>query len=224
MPKISHNEAIHSHITQAKAIFFDHDDTLVGTKEPKWRHHKHVAKTFYNKDLGDEELAMHWGKPLHELVCLLYGTDDATQAMKRNQSCHEDFPKTTFTRTTPTLRALKKLGKTLGIVTATSRFSFEHDLIFHKLPKDILDYTQTAEDSAYHKPDGRVFEPAHAWLDTRNIAPHEVLYIGDALRDMQAAVDAGFKFLGVETGVITAAQFKQAGTPSIPTIGDLIST
>ena len=36
--------------TNIKAVFFDHDDTLVGTIVPKWAHHKHVARTHYGKE------------------------------------------------------------------------------------------------------------------------------------------------------------------------------
>ena len=32
-----------------KAVFFDHDDTLVGTIGTKWAQHKHVAKLYYGK-------------------------------------------------------------------------------------------------------------------------------------------------------------------------------
>ncbi|HSW99568.1 MAG TPA: hypothetical protein VLH38_00880, partial [Patescibacteria group bacterium] len=64
-----------------KVVLFDHDDTLVGTIGTKWEQHKHVAHTFYGKELSDDEIQEHWGKPLTELVCLLYGTDDVDQAM-----------------------------------------------------------------------------------------------------------------------------------------------
>src|SRR5687767_13414516 len=108
-----------------RAYFFDHDDTLVGTIGTKWAQHKHVAKRYYGKELHDEEIIRHWGKPLPELVCELYGTDDVETAMANNTACHEDFPKELFTATIPTLRRVKAAGKLIGIVTATSRFSFE---------------------------------------------------------------------------------------------------
>lgn len=205
-----------------KAVLFDHDDTLVGTIDAKWAHHKYVARTHYGKELTDEEIIPHWGKPLKELVCLLYGTADAEQAMAHNMACHENFPKTLFETTIPTLERLKQAGKLIGIITATSRFSLEHDLDSHSIPRDIIDYTQTADDTSYHKPDPRVFDPAITWLKEQGIAPAEVLYVGDGLHDMQAAVGAGFSFLGVETGLVKADQFTAAGTTSIPEIGHLI--
>jgi HAD superfamily hydrolase (TIGR01549 family) len=205
-----------------KVVFFDHDDTLVDTIGTKWEQHKHVARTFYNKELTDEEIKEHWGKPLGELVCLLYGTDDVERAMAYNTATHEDFPKELFTATIPTLRHLKAAGKIIGIITATSRFSFEHDLTLHQIPRELLDYTQTADDTIYHKPDPRVFEPALEWLTEQQIRPNEVVYIGDGLHDMRAAVGAGFSFLGVETGLVTAEQFLVKNARSIPTIGNLI--
>jgi len=204
-----------SHLVNIKAVFFDHDDTLVGTIEPKWRHHKHVAKTHYSKTLTDQEITEHWGKPLHELVCLLYGTNDAAQALANNKSCHEDFPKQLFAATIPALERVKNAGKKIGIITATSRFSFEHDLDLHRIPRALLDYTQAADDTPHHKPNPQVFKPAVTWLQQQDIAPEEVLYVGDGLHDMKAAIGAGFKFLGVETGLVTADQFKTAGALSI---------
>jgi phosphoglycolate phosphatase-like HAD superfamily hydrolase len=203
-----------------KAVLFDHDDTLVGTIGTKWAQHKHVARKHYGKELTDDEIKLHWGKPLRELVCLLYGTDDVEQAMANNTACHEDFPKELFVASIPTLRHLKAAGKLVGIITATSRFSFEHDLTTHEIPQEVLDYTQTADDTPFHKPDPRVFEPALTWLEAQVVRPEEVYYIGDGLHDMKAALGAGFNFLGVETVLVTAEQFAENNVISIPTIAD----
>ena len=69
-----------------------------------------------------------------------------------------------------------------------------------------------------HKHDPRVFEPALSWLKERSIQPEEVLYVGDSLNDAAAALGAGFSFLGVETGLFTAAQFRKLGHRSIPAL------
>lgn len=205
-----------------KAVLFDHDDTLVGTIGTKWKHHKYVAKKYYGKELTDDEIKPHWGKPLGELVCLLYGTDNMAQAMAYNTATHEVFPKKLFAAAIPTLRHLKNEGKIIGIITATSRFSFEHDLTSHNFPREIIDYTQTADDTPYHKPDPRVFGPAISWLIEQNIEPSEVMYIGDGLHDMKAAVDAGFNFLGVQTGLVTADEFTAAKAISIKSVAELL--
>lgn len=205
-----------------KAVIFDHDDTLVDTIEPKWGQHKHVAKTFYGLDLSDEELKEHWGAPLPTLVKLLYKTDDVETAMRHVNSTLNDFPKVIFPKTIDMLRMVHGAGKRTGIVTATSRFSFENDLSTLHFPLESIDYTQTADDTEYHKPDPRVFEPTLAWLATQHILPKEVLYIGDGLRDHQAAEGAGFHFLGVETGLTTSKEFAAAGIISIAAIKNLL--
>lgn len=214
---------MNKHISEnVKAVLFDHDDTLVGTIGTKWEQHKHVAKTFYGKELTDDEIKEHWGKPLEELACLLYGTDDVKLAMDNILATHEAFPKELFAATIPTLRHIKAAGRLIGIVTATSRFSFEHDLTLHEVPRDLIDYTQTADDTPFHKPDPRVFAPALEWLAGQNVEPSEVVYVGDGLHDMKAALGAGFSFIGVETGLVTAEQFREAQASSIPTIEALI--
>jgi len=205
-----------------KAVLFDHDDTLVGTIGTKWAEHKFIALKYYGKNLTDEEIKLHWGKPLAEMVCLLYGTDDAEQALAYNVRHHTEFEKELFTATVPVLTHLKKQGMKLGIITATSRFSFEHDLAIHKVPRSLLDYTQTAEDTAFHKPDPRVFEPVKAWLVTINLKPEQVLYVGDGLHDMKAAIGAGFNFLGVQTGLVDSASFVAAGADSIRSISHIL--
>ncbi len=204
-----------------KVVLFDHDDTLVGTIGPKWQQHKYVAKTHYGIDLTDDEIKKHWGKPFMEMICLLYGTNDAEQALAHNTASHENYPKELFTATIPTLKRIKNTGRLVGVITATIRFSFEHDLDLHKVPRGLLDYTQTADDTQYHKPDPRVFEPALAWLKNQNIKPKAVLYVGDGLHDMHAAVGAGFNFTGVETGLVDTTSFADANVRSIPHIGEL---
>ena len=205
-----------------KVVLFDHDDTLVGTFSPKSKLHKLVARTYYGKELSDEEIIANWGKPLPELVGILYGTIDADKALENNAKHHTDFPKELFEPTIPVLRHIKSNGKKIGIITATSRFSFEHDLDLHNIPRELIDYTQAAEDSQFHKPDKRVFDPVLAWLGKEGVHPEEVIYIGDGLHDMEAALGAGFNFLGVETGLVTHEGFESVGATSIPDTSHLL--
>ena len=212
-----------AHLTdQIKAVFFDHDDTLVGTIEPKWAEHKYIAKRYYGKNLTDDDIRQHWGKPLPELMCILYGTEDTEQAIAYNVLHHQSYPTLLFTATIPVLRHLHTLGKKTGIVTATNRFSFEHDLKSHNIPRKLVDYTQTADDTSFHKPNPKVFQPAQAWLTEQRLQSDQVLYVGDSLADMRAALGAGFNFLGVETGLVTAKQFAHAGALSIADVGGLL--
>lgn len=205
-----------------KAVLFDHDDTLVGTLEAKSLQHKYVAKTLYGKDLNDSEIREHWGKPLKTLMGLLYETEDIDKAMEYTLQIHQNFPKKLFDDTLKTLKQLRNAGKKIGVITATSRFSFEHDL--DQIPglKRLLDYSQAQEDTPYHKPDPRVFDPVIAWLKKYSIQPHEVIYVGDGLQDMKAALAAGFEFIGVGTGIVNPSEFENEGAKAVKTLGDLV--
>jgi phosphoglycolate phosphatase len=205
-----------------KVVLFDHDDTLVGTIEAKWAAHKHIAKTHYGKQLTDDDIRKHWGKPLRTLVGLLYDDDDIDRAMQRERDTHKDFPKQIFEDTEHVLQKLKDSGKKIGIITATSRWSFEYDLGTMNIDESLIDYSQTEDDTDYHKPDPRVFEPAITWLKSQNIKPEEVVYVGDGLHDMKAALGAGFEFIGVATGLVTQKQFSDSGSRSVKKLSDLV--
>ena len=205
-----------------KAILFDYGDTLVGTLKAKWAQHKYIAQTFYGKKLKNDELRLHWGKPLTLLLKLLYETGHVDIPMSYNIATRSKFPKFLFKDTVETLKTLRSLGKKLGLVTATTRYSLEYDLLTLNIPKGLFDYMQTEEDTIFHKPDFRVFDPALLWIAKQGIRPHEVLYVGDLLNDMVAARGAGIGFIGVGTGIISVEEFKKHQAEGINQLSDLI--
>ena len=205
-----------------KVVLFDHDDTLVGTIKAKWAQHKFIARTFYGKQLSDEELRTHWGKPFVLLLKLLYNTDHTDIAMFYNIATRSDFPKILFRNTIKTLCSLQKLGKKLGLVTATTRDSLNHDFQTLGIPSQLFDLIQTQEDTAFHKPDPRVFEPVLKWLAKQDIKPQEVLYVGDQLNDMFAAEHSGFGFIGVGTGLTSVQEFAKHNITAVPKLANLL--
>lgn len=204
--------------SEIKAVFFDFDDTLVGTIKPKWAQHRFIAKEYYAIDITDQELIEHWGMPLDQMVMHLYRTDNYEEARKYILRHREEFPKILFDASMPTILELKKQGILTGIVTATSRESIDLDFKLNKFTGEHFDYVQTLDDTNVHKPDPRVFDPAISWLGVREIEPDQAVYIGDSVKDMKAAIGAGFHFIGVETGLVTGEEFKKHGALSIPQI------
>lgn len=201
-----------------KAVLFDHDDTFVGTIAACWELDKHVARTWYNKELTEDELRKHWSKPLKEMVSIIFETTDVDTAMKRIMTCYPDYPKKLLPGVLVLVHAIKTHNLKVGIVTSTAEKTITHDFEAVSLDKTLFDHFQTQEDTDFHKPDPRVFAPTISWLSTQGIKPSEVLYIGDGLHDGQAAVATGFQFIGVETGLATAADFAQKGFVSVPNL------
>ncbi|MGB7978250.1 MAG: HAD-IA family hydrolase [Chlamydiales bacterium] len=206
-----------------KAIIFDHDDTLVGTIGAKWSQHKYIAKTFYQKTLLDEEIRLHWGKPLTVLIKSLYETDNIDMAMSYNLATRSQFPKLLFKDTISTLKKIRKMGKKMGLVTATTTSSLDNDFKTLNISKKLFDYIQTEDDTSFHKPDKRVFAPALQWIASEQITPKEVIYVGDSLNDMEAAIGAGFQFIGVSTGLVSVEEFAQRNVKALKKLSDLES-
>jgi len=119
------------------------------------------------------------------------------------------------------LKALRAAGKKLGIVTASTLSSILYDFDTLGLPRQIIDYLQTEDDTAVHKPDCRVFDPAIKWLSEQNISVSEVVCVGDSLEDLEAAVRAGFKFVAVATGIVSMNEFMQREIPVVSNLSEL---
>ncbi len=155
-------------------------------------------------------------------MCLLYGTDDVEEALRLDAFYRDQFPKELIPGVLPFLAQLRTQEVVLGVVTATTRHNLENDLTSLGFPAETFSYSQTSDDTPYHKPDPRVFAPTRVWLDRQGILPTEVLYVGDGLHDMAAARGASFRFIGVETGLVSATQFAEAGSWSVPSILELL--
>lgn len=209
-------------LSGVRTAFFDFDDTLVATIQPKWAQHKFIAKKYYEKDLTDDELINNWGMPVEEMVKILYGTKDYDEARVHILRHREEYPKVLFDASIPTMLELKKRGFLTGVITATNRESIELDFRLLEFTGEHFDYVQTMDDTDVHKPDPEVFRPAIKWLEARELNPEQAVYIGDSLRDMNAALGAGFKFIGVETGLVTRKEFRDFGVVSVANVGGIL--
>lgn len=200
---------------QIKAVLLDHDDTLVNTFAACMELNKHVARTWYGKELTDEDISAHWNVPITESVRRIFDTDDTELAQQRILECYPLYPKKLIGQTVT--KKLKFAGIPVGIVSSSSRQLVAYDLARADVQDDIS-YLQTEEDTPYHKPDPQVFDPTIKWLEQCGISPAQTLYVGDTLNDGHAATQAGFAFVGVTTGAFRKGQFTTAGFSSLVTV------
>src|SRR5262245_24235031 len=206
---------------EIRAVLFDLDDTLLKTAQIKLAHHKAVAAQ-YGIVLTDETLARYWGMPFDLMIGYLYNHADTLDNMRSaNRALETQFPKEIHDDTLVVLSVLALHGIVAGVVTSTNTEFAVADLQRLRVPDEAFLFVQGAEATPYHKPDGRVFDPALACLTGRGIRPSEVLYVGDALMDHEAAVHAGIRFVGVATGFVSIEQFQEAGASVIARLGEL---
>ncbi|MBS3054020.1 MAG: HAD family hydrolase [Candidatus Aenigmarchaeota archaeon] len=67
------------------------------------------------------------------------------------------------------------------------------------------------ENLKYKKPDPRAFDV----FVGLNVAPENILYVGDTTEDYLASHGAGARFIGVMTGLSTRAEFELAGCKEV---------
>jgi HAD superfamily hydrolase (TIGR01549 family) len=197
-----------------KAVIFDLDDTLVKTHVVKWAQHKAVARDTYGRELTDEKLREHWGKPFNALVAALHDNVDTLENMLAAYAANAHlFPKELHDATTDTIHVLLERGIKLGIVTATNKVFLLRDLKQLNIPSEEFFFLQAADETDFHKPDPRVFDQILGKLEREGISKDETMYVGDAVNDWYAARDAGMHFVGVTTGLHSAEEFSAAGAP-----------
>lgn len=194
-----------------KAVLFDIDDTILKTREPKWRQHAFVAKKYYGIDLNDSVLRENWGKPFDELADSLYQGAGTIEERRSNFTRHElEFPKEYEPHALEMIEALHAAGISSGLITAMFLEGAMIDLKNLHVPLDYFTVVYGSEATEYHKPDGRVFEPAVASLAAHGISDG-IAYVGEALSDFEAAMDARLDFIGITQGLVSAEEFKAAG-------------
>lgn len=207
----------------SKAIFFDLDDTLINTLETKARAIQYTAKKYYNAEIATETIRKAWGKPFRELMAELFPKGaDLDEVVARYTFERDNFPTPVYPGTIETLKILSGQAL-LGIVTSHTRLYIHSDLKIAGIPEDLFFLIQTAEDTAYHKPDPRVFDPAITSCSKRGIKRSDMLYVGDNLIDYHAAVDAGIGFVAIHGHTTPKDVFEKLEIRKVSDIKELIT-
>ncbi len=210
-------------ISKYKAIIFDFDETLVKSYSVKWSQHQAVAKKFYGVNLTEETIRKYWGMPFEEMIGLFYEHKDTVENMMKSYfSLDYLYRKHPYEDTIKVLNFLHDNHYFLGLVTSMTRESVVDDMNESEMPYDKFDLIQGSTDSEFHKPDPRVFDGLISQLVKLDIKKEEALYVGDDIRDMQAARGAGIGFVAVPNGLTTRKEFEDQRADCLNSLSDLI--
>lgn len=213
----------HAREQRPKAVLFDYDDTLVQTRQCKYRALRALASRHYKLELTEADIDRHWGIAYKELFRALFGAvePDLALAISRYEALDGEFSMVAYPDTLRTLTALADRGL-IGVVTAAGRSIVERQMRQLDFPLARLAVLQTAEDTPHHKPDPRVFEPATAALAQLGVELSQTAYVGDSLKDFQAARDAGMRFVGVLHGTTGPEEFAAVGAETVESLDALL--
>lgn len=175
-----------------KAVLFDLDGTLVGTKSLYLEAYRTAVRPYIRRDLSDDEIMAL--RPTSESAFLREVV--APRDMERCLSdfydaygtLHADLFEGVYDGVPDLLDAVRKAGLATGIVTGKSRRCWEITSAVCALgPFDVLVFDG---DVRAPKPDPHGLERA---LEMLGLEPGDAIYVGDTVTDMRAARHAGMR-------------------------------
>lgn len=172
-------------------IVFDIDGTLLDTERTGLLSLQKTVHDLLGVEMSMESLRPYFGIPSTQAVKLLQFPEQAYAA----QVWEENFQAlkhliTPFEGADEVLSAIKKAGRSLGLVTSRIRDEFHSDVTLHHwLP--LLDCVVCAEDTEYHKPNPH---PMLHYMQQTGAEAKDCLYIGDTIHDCHCAQRAGASF------------------------------
>lgn len=198
-------------IKSYKAYLFDFDYTLADSSRGIVICFRTVLENHGYDGVTDMEIKRTIGLTLEESFAILTGVSDPARldAFKQEyvRAADEHMTRNTvfFPETLSVLRSLKSRGVYLGIISTKYRYRIQ-ELLSQYLPSGFLDVIVGGEDVRAHKPSP---EGLLCAINSLELMPEEVIYLGDSVVDAQTAQAAGVDFAGVLHGMTTREELQQ---------------
>lgn len=211
---------IRSEQAPIRVVAMDWDGTVVDSVAGKLAQNQAIAKKF-GRDMTLDEVRGHWNASagFEDLMYRLSGIHDieAVMTVVRRDYNRPEYAKRLFDFTESSLRRVHTLGKRAALITSATREILETDVTDLGLAplNTYLDFTQTADENEFKKPDPRVFD---SMVESLKVSPDSTVYIGDEIKDFEAATSAGLQFIGVETGMANRRDFIDAGAVCVASL------
>jgi pyrophosphatase PpaX len=191
-----------------KAILFDLDGTLINSIDHIVACWQHTARTCLGREMTREEILPTLGRAL--LECFEEIAPGRSLELREEYRAYQkqthDTTVTLVEGTRETLRELKAAGLRLGVVTSKGLpVAMEGLDLFDLAP--FFDALVTYEDTQRHKPNP---DPLLVASERLGIEPAQMLYVGDAVVDIQAGRAAGMQTAGVTWGAASREELAAA--------------
>ncbi len=144
-------------------------------------------------------------------------TKERLQALMEEQSKGPDAAVVPLDNTVETVQRLHHRGFILGVATADSFASTEHNLGALGIRR-YFSFIGSDDGCFKGKPDPHM---GQAFCERFHLHPGEVLYIGDSVTDMLFAENAGFHFIGIKGEHNEYERFLENQYPVVNNIGEI---
>jgi pyrophosphatase PpaX len=189
-----------------RAVIFDVDGVILDSTQAIFTNFQETARRLGVRVPADNEIRQLLGQPSSINLRIIFGDNPEARKIydEVNKVTHSNLQLVPNAET-----ALKQVKLKKAIVTSKRLPSLNDQL------RDYLNYFDaviTPEDTVKQKPDP---EPLLLACKRLGFPPRDVIYIGDALRDLETSRNAGIAFIAfVYTGA-TRDEFKKAGAKTI---------
>jgi pyrophosphatase PpaX len=196
-----------------KAVLFDLDGTLINSIDHIVDCWQHTVRTCLGREITREEVVPTLGRALLETFEEIAPgrSEEMREVYRAHQKSTHDQAVTLPPGTREALEVLRSQGVRLGVVTSKGIVVAMEGLdLFDLAP--YFDVFVTYEDTQRHKPNP---DPLLVGLERLGLDASEVLYVGDAIHDVQAAHAAGMMAVGATWGAGTRETLQAAGADFI---------
>ena len=189
-----------------KNILFDVDNTLIDSATIA-ANVLHEITAEYGYDVSAKTVRGLVGMPTDKILehLKLDHVAEITAAFTKAIGQHKDELQF-FDGIPAMLQKLRDAGATVGIVTSRTAAEVRSDLgAFPEITSSSI--IVTADKTTEHKPSGA---PLRYAMAEHKLAPADTIYVGDAIYDLKAALDAKIDFATATWGALPTTDFSKA--------------
>lgn len=118
------------------------------------------------------------------------------------------------------IKHIADIGYRVALPNSLARERLNTDLEALKSPlRDLFEYVRTVDDTVDKKSNGDAFEPL---VNRFGITANQLVYIGDGLKDYATTLSFGAHFIGIESGLASAADFT-SGALHVQNVAQLLT-